>query len=428
MSLVTYDQAKKYAPLIKYRTGLFPKQGTMPPYYLERNVGIQQYSDDVRLTEDQIATLAAWADAGAPEGDAAKMPPRPDLSSDEGWTIHPDIIVKSNDLFMEGGHPDWWGEIDPIPIPLDEDRYVKAVQVREVNDVPKEGTGGGTHVGGRWIVHHMIYHTEAENDEGKKEVTPWPVHELGRNADIFDPDGGPLLAAHSEIVSNSVHMHSNGRDTHANLLIGFELFPKGYKPKYKRARLALGDGQNLDVPARSEGESTEFHAYAALKHNVKFQTFEPHLHVPGERMCLEYIWGTMRETLSCVGYDHNWVKQYTFKPGYEPLIPKGAIVHIVGYNNNTKSNAEIPDPRNWQGSGNRSVQNMFIDLGRQLQLTDEQFKEAMEERVRERGLTKNDHVVGCPLCLATIPTPGPKPREAMKAKTGQQDDDQGGRQ
>ena len=44
--------------------------------------------------------------------------------------------------------------------------------------------------------------------------------------------------------------------------------------------------------------------------------FEPHLHAPGTRMCIEAIWGKNHFTLNCVGYDHNWVKQYVYKDGY----------------------------------------------------------------------------------------------------------------
>jgi len=428
MSLLTYDQAKQYAPLIKYRTGLYPKAGTMPPYYLERNVGIQEYKDDIRLSPQEIATLAAWADAGAPKGDETEIPAAPVMKDDNGWTIRPDVVVKSSDLFMEGGHPDWWGEIKPIDVPLDEDRYVAAVQVREVNDVPP-GAASQTAVGGRFIVHHMIWSTVSKDAEGSRHSSFWPVHELGRNADVFDPGAGQLLRAHSQIISNSLHMHSNGRDTHAHLEIGFQLQPKGYKPKYPPFNLgSLGDGQNIDIAA--EKDHQELHAYQVLTQNTKVVSFEPHLHAPGERMCLEYIWGTHRETLTCVGYDHNWVKQYTYADDYQPLLPKGTILHIVGYMNNTESNPEIPDPQNWQGSGNRSVQNMFIDLGRRVAMTDDQFVEAMEKRVEKFHWTKNDYPIGCPLCLATVATAGPKPADLMEAevKAGQQDQqDQGGR-
>jgi hypothetical protein len=57
------------------------------------------------------------------------------------------------------------------------------------------------------------------------------------------------------------------------------------------------------------------------------------------------------------------------------------------------------DPRNWQGSGNRSVANMFIDLGHGVAMNDEQFQDAMAERRAMHDLNKNDVVIGCPLCM-----------------------------
>jgi hypothetical protein len=124
-------------------------------------------------------------------------------------------------------------------------------------------------------------------------------------------------------------------------------------------------------------------------------------------MCLEAIWGFNVETLTCAGYDHNWVRGYAYEDGYQPLLPKGTILHIVGYMDNTPNNTNVPDPRNWQGSGNRSVANMFIDLGMQVAMTDEEFMAEMAERRERFGLTKNDHVIGCPLCLHTIDVPVP---------------------
>ena len=100
-------------------------------------------------------------------------------------------------------------------------------------------------------------------------------------------------------------------------------------------------------------------------------------------MCLEAIWGFTVETLSCTGYDHNWVRGYAFADDYQPLLPKGTILHIIGYMDNTAGNRNIPDARNWQGAGNRSVANMFIDLGMKLTLTDEQFVQEMAERREE---------------------------------------------
>jgi hypothetical protein len=373
----------------------------MPPWYVEKDIGIQHYKQDPSLSDLELAKIQAWADNGAPEGDPADMPPPLAFAGDD-WRIRPDLIVKSEPITMRGDAADWWGEITSIPIPLGEDRYVKAVEIREVLNEIEEGSGRAT-VGGRYIVHHLIWRTQIPET---REITPWPVHEVGRNPDVFDPQGGRLLRKGSSLVSESVHLHSNGRDTKAHLLIGFKFHPKGYEPKYRPLTLGLGNGVDIDIRGMESGQ--ELHAYAVLNQHAKIISFEPHLHAPGMRMCLQAIWGINIETLTCAGYDHNWVRGYTYEDGYQPLLPRGTILHIIGYMDNSPTNTNIPDPRNWQGSGNRSVTNMFIDLGMRVALSDEDFVLEMEERQARFNLTKNDHVIGCPLCVATIPTPDPR--------------------
>ena len=184
---------------------------------------------------------------------------------------------------------------------------------------------------------------------------------MGRNADYFGLDSARLLQAGSSLVSDSIHLHSNGRDTKAHLEIGFKFAPKGFKPKFRRAAIGLGNGVDIDIDPNDPNQ--QLHAYAVLNDNTKILSFEPHLHAPGKRMCLEAIWGYNIQTLSCVGYDHNWVRGYNFTDESAPLLPKGTILHIIGYMDNSPSNKNVPDPRNWQGSGDRSVANMFIDLG-----------------------------------------------------------------
>ena len=414
MALQTYEQVRRYASRIKHRTGIRDRAGAMPPWYVEKDIGIQHFKDDPSLSDWEIAAVAAWVDNGMPEGDPAHLPePIEWKDRTNSWQAgEPDLIVETEEIFMEAGAPDWWGEIASVPIPLDEDRYVKSVEIREVNDIDPTDTGRET-VGGRYIFHHMIWSTRVL-DEGEDptlsafgggESTGWPVHEVGRNPDIFDPEGGRLLHANSTFVTNSVHLHSSGRDTRGRLLIGFRFHPEGYERQYPPARVVLGNGMDIDIQAQRNGQ--ELHAYEVLEQHTKLVTFEPHLHAPGERMCLEAIWGFNVETISCVGYDHNWVRGYPFEDGYQPLLPKGPILHITGYMNNTETNLNVPDPRNWSGSGNRSVSNMFIDLGMQVSMSDEEFLAEMNERVERFGLTKNDHVIGCPLCLHTLDVPSP---------------------
>jgi len=399
MSLTSYQEVRRFAGRIKTKTAIRDRMGAMPPWYVEKDIGIQQFQLDPSLTDVELAKIQAWADNGAPEGDLADLTVEVDARTEDGWRIQPDLVVSSAEFLVKGGAADWWGEIEPIDIPLEQDRWVKAVEIREVNDVPTQGTDRQT-VGSRWVVHHLIYSTGVPGAHFL-EGTFWPVHEVGRNPDVFSEERGQLLKAGSQISSESIHLHSNGRDTRSHLEFGFEFFPEDYEPVYESGRVGLADGQNISIVPNRDGQ--ELHAYTVLEDHTKMVAFEPHLHAPGERMCLEAIWKQHIETLSCVGYDHNWVRTYTFAENYEPLLPKGTIMHIIGYMNNTDANFNIPDSRNWQGSGNRSVSNMFIDLGISLKLTDEQFVQEMAKRREVLDLGVNDHVIGCPLCTAAIP-------------------------
>ncbi len=408
MPLVTYEQVAPFAGLIEYKTGLRDRAGAMPPWYMEKDIGIQQFKQDPSLSDEEVQAISTWARSGTPKGDVADAPEPLIFDDSLKWRAgKPDLIVKTNEVIKLAGTPDWWGEIDRVLIPIEEDRYVKSVEIVEVNDVPKAGSGRET-VGGKYIFHHMIWSTADidENGERTGPSTSWPVHEVGRNADIFDEDAGRLLRVGTYVVSNSVHIHSNGVDTTGHLEIGFRFHPVGYEPKYERATLGLGNGVDISITGNQKDQ--ELHAYTVLQDHTKLVTFEPHLHAPGERMCLEAIWGYTVETLSCVGYDHNWVRGYPYADDYAPLLPKGTILHIVGYMNNTDTNPNVPDPRNWQGSGNRSVTNMFIDLGMRVKMTDEQFIEEMANRRERLNLGPNDHVIGCPLCLAPLVAPVPE--------------------
>ncbi len=406
MPLVTYDEVAPFAGLIEFKTGLRDRAGAMPPWYVEKNIGIQDFKNDTSLSDEEIAAISAWARNGTVKGDSADAPEPLAFDDSIKWKAgEPDLVVILPTITKPAGTPDWWGELETVPTGMTEDRYIKSVEVVEVNDVDTSQLAGT--VGGRYIFHHMLWFTAKMDNEGNLQRglfnAPWPVHEVGRNADIFDANTGRLLEAGSAIVSDSIHLHSNGRDTTGHLEIGFTFHDRDFEPKYRDSINFTGNGVDISIIPNQTDQ--ELHAYSILESHTKIVSFEPHLHAPGERMCLEAIWGHQVETLSCVGYDHNWVRTYQFEDSAAPLLPKGTILHITGYMNNTDTNANIPDPRNWQGSGNRSVTNMFLDLGIRVSMNQEQFLEAMEERQQVLNLSPNDHVVGCPLCTATLVSP-----------------------
>src|SRR5262245_56190028 len=142
MSLRTYEDARPWARAIKQRTGLGPQAGVMPPWYVEKNIGIQRFKNDPSLSADELAMIAKWADGGAPRGNPDDMPPLRSWTETNKWSIgEPDLVVRTQDVVVKGTAPDWWGEIPRVATGLTEDRYVTALEIREVNDVAVGGNG-----------------------------------------------------------------------------------------------------------------------------------------------------------------------------------------------------------------------------------------------------------------------------------------------
>ena len=118
----------------------------------------------------------------------------------------------------------------------------------------------------------------------------------------------------------------------------------------------VGDGQRHRPGREAEYGDQELHSYATLQERTKIVTFEPHLHAPGVRMCLQAVWGHYVQTLNCVGYDHNWVGPDTiYADDAAPLLPKGTILHLVAFLDTTSANPNLADGRNWAGGGRRSL-------------------------------------------------------------------------
>src|SRR5947207_10117652 len=139
MSLLTYEDARPYARSIKTRT----MARAMPPWHVERNIGIQKFKDDPSLTEDEIATIAAWVDQGAPKGNIADMPAPKQFDDESIWHIKPDLIVEMPvaHVVPANGSDEF---IDFIADSgLTEDRYVRAVET-------KPGPGA------RAVTHHLL--------------------------------------------------------------------------------------------------------------------------------------------------------------------------------------------------------------------------------------------------------------------------------
>ena len=108
MSLVTYQEARRFSRRIKERTAIRDRAGTMPPWYVEKNIGIQEYKQDTSLSDDEVAMIAAWADNRMPEGDPAHLPAPREFDDSGEWTIRPDLVVRSEEILVTNPRSSNW--------------------------------------------------------------------------------------------------------------------------------------------------------------------------------------------------------------------------------------------------------------------------------------------------------------------------------
>ena len=404
MSFLTYEEARPWARAIKEKTAL----REMPPWFIEKNIGIQDYKDDISLTDDEIEMFAAWADAGAPRGNLADMPPPIQWADTNQWTIGtPDLIVSTPVMTIPAVAPDYHGEFGPVPTGLTEDRYVKAVEVKEIrllNDETRAELDQKTREGsgyGRFTIHHLGIHSGDEyysSEEGRSQFRL--THEIGQNATIYPDDIGVILPAGTELKFTA-HLFASGVPVPVRADVGFKLHPAGYQPKYESWEFSYvgGVGDGLDIPAGED--NVRFDGFYIMPEHGILSTFEPHMHASGRRMCLEAIYPDesgrrgqyqRREMLSCAKYDHNWAKVYVYEDDFAPLLPKGAVLHLTGWYDNTAKNRNVVDPRNWKGHGQRSIDDMFLLLAKLTFLDEEQYAEVAAEReAKHQGQATNQN-------------------------------------
>ena len=391
MSLITYEEVRPWARSIKNRTGLRNRMGVMPPWYLEKDVGIQAIKDDMSLSEEEITAIARWVDNGAPRGNPDDLPPPLEFAAPGDWEMgEPDLVVVGPSATRAADDPDWWGALPPVETGLTEDRYVKTMQVKEVGESART-------IGGRFIYHHAFF--SLIDEEGNQlDNGDWPtIHDLRNNPRgfTFDAGAGRFVPGNSRLQWDNVHLHSNGEDTTARLEVAFQFHPRGYEPTKKIGRIGFGTAE-IDILPNQDGQVRHF--YQTLQQNVKLIMYAPHMHAAGVRMCMEAIWGGRVETLNCAGYDHNWLRYYRYEEDAMPLLPKGTILHGIGYFDSTETNPNIVDPRNWTGFGHRAIDNMLLVLAPAFILSDEEFEAEMAKRRERLQLTEGDTVLGCPLC------------------------------
>jgi hypothetical protein len=364
MSLLSYEETRPWAKSIRQRV----ITRNMPPWHLDKTVGIQQFQNDRSLTDPQIAAIVRWVDSGAPLGDPRDMPPPKQWPDDEGWQLAklygpPDLVLKSEPYTMPAHGQDVW--FKPLTeVPITEARWVRAVEMRP-------GTTAG-----RKIMHHVLARLVQEeaarpapNAAAGDDAAPaggmagagllmeWAI---GKSFDTYRPNTGKLLLPGSHIWWE-MHMHAVGepiRD-HAELAVYF--YPKGEEPKYRTYLTLFGAtpnfGSRLDIPPNTVAETQAFHV---LRQPARLENFQPHMHLRGKAMALEAILpdGTTRMLSYANNFNFNWMNNYIYTDEAAPVLPKGTMIHVTAWHDNTRANPNNPDPDQWVGYGDRTVDEM----------------------------------------------------------------------
>src|SRR5262245_44328569 len=150
MSFLTYEQTRPYARSIKDKVA----SREMPPWFIDRHVGVRKFKDDPSLTDQEIATITAWVDGGGAKGDDAYMPPPRQFADADSWNIGtPDLVISlPEDHVVAAADSDQW-VVYHADSGLKEDRYIKAVETRPG---PRS----------RAVVHHAITYVLTTDEDG----------------------------------------------------------------------------------------------------------------------------------------------------------------------------------------------------------------------------------------------------------------------
>jgi hypothetical protein len=398
MSLITYQDARPWARSIKERVAT----RQMPPWHIDRSVGVQKFKNDLSLTDEQVETIVRWVDGGSPQGDPKDLPlPKPLVTDNEWQAVRdgfgkPDLVVKSSEYTMPAEHQDVWYR--PMSdIPLNEPRWVKLVEIRPTN------------LKSRKIIHHSIAYLVLNNDPDavntgtatgpdrfagddlvnrRPQLMEWAI---GKGYDLFRPGTGKLLVP-GEKISWDQHIHAVGEEVTGGSEIGIWFYKKGEEPK-KRSYLIGFTGidrtKMLDIPPNSMAMTEGF---TVLKENALIENFQPHFHLRGKSMQVEAILPDgAKQVLSYVGnFNFNWMTNYIYDDDAAPLLPKGTVIHVTAWYDNTKANKNNPDSDQWVGYGDRTVDEMAHAWMNVVYFNDDEYKALQAERKAKLVKTTND--------------------------------------
>jgi hypothetical protein len=340
-ALETYEQARKRAGDIA--TVVIAQD--MPPWKPEPGVG-PRLQHDLSLTPEEIATIEAWADAGAPQGDPAHQPPLPRFA--EGWARGtPDLVLEPSEAFtIPASGPDLY-RCFVLPTNLPRDVYITMIDYRPAN--PR-------------VVHHITAYVDTSGAARKREkAEPGPGYTSfsGPGIPVYDMLGF-WAAGHQPTPLPAGVGFRLARGT--DIIVQVHYHPTG-KPEQDRPRLGLyfsrtpvkqamhwNAAQNFQFELPPGAANTEVRASWFVPVELEALAVSPHMHLLGRdiRMSVAYPDGRTLDLISIPRWDPAWQGTYHFA---EPVpLPTGSVVHVVAHFDNSdhaRNPNQPPRPVRW---------------------------------------------------------------------------------
>ena len=398
MSLMTYKETRPWARSIKNRV----MTRSMPPWHVDKTVGYQHFMNDTSLSDAEIDMVVRWVDAGAPLGDPNDLPaliewPAGDRFLLESQIGAPDLIVTGPEWTMLAAGQDQWMD-QRVDVDLPETRWVRAIEtkptigpgrrithhassfvyqrksaaVAEAEEAMRRGE-----VGIEAVIEALQRPAEEDAEEVREFFTEWAV---GKQGEVYPDNVGKIVRAGADFGFD-VHTHAIGEQLTARMELGIWFHPKASPPKYNAQFLALGAGSGgaleIEPNTVSEHRGTFVLPAPTVLHN-----FQPHMHYRGKGQMLEAVYPSgRREVVNFTDrFDNTWNINYIYDPDYAPIFPKGTVLTVTSWFDNTAANPNNIDPNQFVTSGQRTVDEMAHLNEQMIYITQEDYEAIVAAR------------------------------------------------
>jgi hypothetical protein len=355
-SLLTYETARPWAKAMKRMV----LDRAMPPWFEDGHT--EKFANNRSLTQAEIDTIVAWANAGARKGDPQDLPPPRQFV--EGWTIpKPDVTFQLPKPFLvpESGVLEYQYVI--LPTGFTKDTWVQYVEAAPTD---------------RSVVHHIVAYVRRPGSNYFKnqpkgvffEAPPskigakadpddvpsdWLVgYAPGQPPDIFEHGQAKLVPAGSDLVLE-VHYMPEGKATTDQSTVGL-VFAK--EPPKERVMTLTADNETFQIPPGDPNYRVD--TSFTVRHDVTLLGMHPHMHTRGKDMQYRLVFpnGETRTILNVPHYNWHWQLWYNLANPIE--LPKGTKIECTAHFDNSADNPENPDPTKTVIWGQQSFDEMMV--------------------------------------------------------------------